>query len=134
MRCSLVYYIFSTGSLLSVQLDHIVLPVSSQTSSLVRKCCIKFPNCEAIPEEVGDVRGSPDNPRESSPLMTSPPIPIDVPPPPLPEKCSYWVRLFCLEWSAKVPFICILIYLQFSAMTLSITKPDLKMGMSENVE
>ncbi|XP_060759700.1 cation/H+ exchanger protein 1 [Neoarius graeffei] len=102
-----------------------------KTSSLVRKCCIKFPNCEAIPEEVGDVRGSPDNTRESSPLMTSPPIPIDVPPPPpLPEKRSYWCCVSTYVWLVLgyIPLVVIHSLACFLAWMMVFTIPVAKMN------
>ncbi|KAK3544659.1 hypothetical protein QTP86_025600 [Hemibagrus guttatus] len=61
-----------------------------KSSSLLRKCCVKFPHCEAIPEEAGDVK-------ESTPLMKSPPVTINVPPPP-PQKRSYWCCVSTYVW------------------------------------
>ncbi|XP_017349763.1 cation/H+ exchanger protein 1 isoform X2 [Ictalurus punctatus] len=70
-----------------------------KTCSLVRKCCVKFPHCEAIPEEAGDMKKSPDNVKESTPLMSSPPDPIDVPPPPPPPRMrSYWCCVSTYVW------------------------------------
>uniref|UniRef100_A0A673JRX0 Low affinity vacuolar monovalent cation/H(+) antiporter-like n=1 Tax=Sinocyclocheilus rhinocerous TaxID=307959 RepID=A0A673JRX0_9TELE len=41
-----------------------------KSSSLLRKCCVKFPHCEAIPEEVDEVKESSEV-KESTPLLRS---------------------------------------------------------------
>lgn len=65
------------------------------------------------------MKKSPDNVKESTPLMSSPPDPIDVPPPP--RMRSYWVRLL-RTLSPKVYNAMVSIYFRFNvsiAMTLS---------------
>lgn len=59
---------------------------------------MKFPHCEAIPEEVDEVKESSEV-KESTPLLRSAPavateIPVTAPPPKPPR---YWVRLSVLN-------------------------------------
>ncbi|XP_026877429.2 cation/H+ exchanger protein 1 [Electrophorus electricus] len=70
-----------------------------KTSMPARRCCIKFPHCEAIPEETDDVKGSPEV-KESAPLLHPPPSVItDVPPSaPPPQKSQYWCRAGTYVW------------------------------------
>ncbi|KAL2102647.1 hypothetical protein ACEWY4_001815 [Coilia grayii] len=65
-----------------------------KTSSVVKKCCVKFPHCEAIPEE---------EPSDSTPLTKScstvtaePPV-LLVPPPP-PQRPRYWCKVNTYVW------------------------------------
>ncbi|TRY56754.1 hypothetical protein DNTS_018897 [Danionella cerebrum] len=69
---------------------------NNQSSSLARKCCMKFPDCEAIPEEVDDMK---ESLKESSPLLCSAPVitEIPVPPPPI-KQTPYWRRLSTYVW------------------------------------
>ncbi|XP_076861451.1 cation/H+ exchanger protein 1 [Brachyhypopomus gauderio] len=74
-----------------------------KTSSLARRCCLKFPDCEAIPEEVDDVKETSEV-KESTPLLRSPPPLITEAPPtaPLdassPPKSQYWWRVSTYVW------------------------------------
>ncbi|TRY98792.1 hypothetical protein DNTS_021657 [Danionella cerebrum] len=60
---------------------------------------MKFPDCEAIPEEVDDVK---ESLKESSPLLCSAPviteIPVPPPPPPPIKQTPYWRRLSTYVW------------------------------------
>uniref|UniRef100_A0A8B9HFE2 Cation/H+ exchanger protein 1 n=1 Tax=Astyanax mexicanus TaxID=7994 RepID=A0A8B9HFE2_ASTMX len=78
-----------------------------KTSSLVRKCCIKFPNCEAIPEEADEVNQSADL-KESTPLLLSPPpVPVDAPiNAPYSKKIRYWVRVHGLPGCETRVLLC----------------------------
>uniref|UniRef100_A0A3B4DKQ5 Cation/H+ exchanger protein 1 n=2 Tax=Pygocentrus nattereri TaxID=42514 RepID=A0A3B4DKQ5_PYGNA len=69
-----------------------------KTSSLIRRCCIKFPNCEVIPEEVGDSQST--EVKETTPLLQSPsPVTIDVPASAPPsQKSRYWCRVGTYVW------------------------------------
>ncbi|KAK6314573.1 hypothetical protein J4Q44_G00141020 [Coregonus suidteri] len=58
-------------------------------SSLVRRCCVKFPHCEAIPEEADSKEV-----KESTPLLMPPSVPIEVPP----QRTRYWCRVSTYVW------------------------------------
>ncbi|XP_042561713.1 putative cation exchanger C521.04c, partial [Clupea harengus] len=63
-----------------------------KTSSLVKKCCLKFPDCEAIPEEES---------AESTPLMkSSSSVAVEPPvlPQQLPQKPRFWCRFSTYVW------------------------------------
>uniref|UniRef100_A0AAY4CVG4 Uncharacterized protein n=1 Tax=Denticeps clupeoides TaxID=299321 RepID=A0AAY4CVG4_9TELE len=55
-----------------------------KTSSLVRRCCLKFPDCEAIPEESSPLLQSSHSSTVEMPSQPPPPPP---PPPPPSPKC-----------------------------------------------
>jgi len=59
---------------------------------------MKFPHCEAIPEEVDEVKESLEV-KESTPLLRSAPVfTTEIPVPTLPPKQTrYWVRLPVLK-------------------------------------
>ncbi|XP_064877509.1 cation/H+ exchanger protein 1 isoform X1 [Oncorhynchus nerka] len=57
--------------------------------SLVRRCCVKFPHCEAIPEESDSKEV-----KESTPLLMPPSVPIEVPP----QRTRYWCRVSTYVW------------------------------------
>ncbi|XP_062339500.1 cation/H+ exchanger protein 1 isoform X1 [Osmerus eperlanus] len=72
-----------------------------KTSSAMRRCCVKFPNCEAIPEEVDCEDEKEVNELvESTPLIKSLPIAIEVPPhgPQTPHRKHYWGRVSTYIW------------------------------------
>ncbi|XP_066523947.1 cation/H+ exchanger protein 1 isoform X2 [Hoplias malabaricus] len=67
-----------------------------QTSGMVRRCCIKFPNCEAIPEEADE---SKEMKESTSLLRPPPPISVDVPiNAPCKQKSRYWCRVSTYVW------------------------------------
>lgn len=127
-KCSCLIAIFSLQVLccLFIYSRHLFFPVSSQTSSFLRKCCVKFPHCEAIPEEAGDGKESPGNVKESTPLLSPPPITLNVPPlPPPPQKRSHWVRMLnAIFFPFSFYFNVSIIKMKFG-LTVFITKPDL---------
>uniref|UniRef100_A0A674EPJ5 Cation/H+ exchanger protein 1 n=1 Tax=Salmo trutta TaxID=8032 RepID=A0A674EPJ5_SALTR len=57
--------------------------------SLVRRCCVKFPHCEAIPEESDSKEV-----KESTPLLMPLSVPIEVPP----QRTRYWCRVSTYVW------------------------------------
>ncbi|KAI7791622.1 cation/H+ exchanger protein 1 [Triplophysa rosa] len=70
-----------------------------KSNSSVRKCCMKFPHCEAIPEEVDEVKESLEE-KESTPLLRSAPavtteMPVIAPPT---KQRRYWCRLSTYVW------------------------------------
>ncbi|XP_016126346.1 low affinity vacuolar monovalent cation/H(+) antiporter-like isoform X1 [Sinocyclocheilus grahami] len=67
-----------------------------KSSSLLRKCCVKFPHCEAIPEEVDEVKESSEV-KESKPLLRCAPTEISVTTPP-PKPARYWCRMSTYVW------------------------------------
>ncbi|NP_001020678.2 cation/H+ exchanger protein 1 [Danio rerio] len=68
-----------------------------KSSSLVKRCCVKFPHCEAIPEEVDEVK---EPLKESTPLLHSgPAVTAEIPVPAPPTKPTrYWCRLSTYVW------------------------------------
>ncbi|XP_065145763.1 cation/H+ exchanger protein 1 [Paramisgurnus dabryanus] len=68
--------------------------------NILRKCCMKFPHCEAIPEEVDEVKESLRE-KETTPLLPSAPaitteIPVTALPPT--KRIRYWCRLSTYVW------------------------------------
>ncbi|XP_056157617.1 cation/H+ exchanger protein 1 [Lampris incognitus] len=63
-----------------------------------KRCCLKIPTCEVIPEE-GDSEDSGDftTPKESAPLLVSSPVPIEVPVP-AKKPSSHWCRFSTYVW------------------------------------
>ncbi|KAM4615650.1 cation/H+ exchanger protein 1 [Polymixia lowei] len=72
-----------------------------KVSDAEMKCCLKFPNCETIPED-GDTEESKDlaTVKESAPLLVSSPVPIEIPVPAPQEKktSSHWCRFSTYVW------------------------------------
>ncbi|XP_028810901.1 cation/H+ exchanger protein 1 [Denticeps clupeoides] len=66
-----------------------------KTSSLVRRCCLKFPDCEAIPEESSPLLQSSHSSTVEMPSQPPPPPP---PPPPPSPKAKYWCRVSTYVW------------------------------------
>ncbi|KAG9280193.1 putative cation exchanger [Astyanax mexicanus] len=102
-----------------------------KTSSLVRKCCIKFPNCEAIPEEADEVNQSADL-KESTPLLLSPPpVPVDAPiNAPYSKKIRYWCRVSTYVWLVMgyVPLVIVHVLACILSWILVFTIPVSKMN------
>ncbi|XP_071386760.1 cation/H+ exchanger protein 1 [Centroberyx affinis] len=72
-----------------------------KASDAGKKCCVKFPNCEPIPEE-RDTEDSKDLSRvkETTPLLVSSPVPIEIPVPEPPSKkpSPHWCRFNTYVW------------------------------------
>uniref|UniRef100_A0A672L9I8 Low affinity vacuolar monovalent cation/H(+) antiporter-like n=1 Tax=Sinocyclocheilus grahami TaxID=75366 RepID=A0A672L9I8_SINGR len=81
---------------LCLQLSGYFLWPFGKSSSLLRKCCVKFPHCEAIPEEVDEVKESSEV-KESKPLLRCAPTEISVTTPP-PKPARYWCRMSTYVW------------------------------------
>ncbi|XP_058629459.1 cation/H+ exchanger protein 1 isoform X2 [Onychostoma macrolepis] len=102
-----------------------------KSSSLLRKCCIKFPHCEAIPEV--DERKDSSEVKESTPLLRSAPaitteIPLTTPPP---KQTRYWCRLSTYVWLVLgYPLLAVVHFLAiFLSWMLVFTIPVSKMNV-----
>ncbi|XP_030642822.1 cation/H+ exchanger protein 1 [Chanos chanos] len=71
-----------------------------KSSSLVRRCCVKFPNCEAIPEEDNEIKET-SQVKETTPLLI-PPAPISTEVPlgvqATQHPIAYWSRPSTYAW------------------------------------